>query len=149
MFRAMNRRGITKAFEGLVELRGAAALRALGTMLPRVNNRGAKTRHIRDAVDLVGATADVEHMVREAAATTKTRMKEFGIKEGESYMHALPPRMALGLEIMLHRDDERRAMEGELRELERRWQDAEAIASIADALTIPPEVEERLAALKR
>jgi hypothetical protein len=47
---------------------------------------------------------------------------------------------ALALEMALHDESERRAMEGELAALEDAWRDAEAIARIADALPDePPE----------
>jgi hypothetical protein len=36
--------------------------------------------------------------------------------------------------MVLHEEDEHRAMEGELATLEKRWREAEEIASIADSL---------------
>ena len=43
-------------------------------------------------------------------------------------------------QIVAHEDAERRAMEGELAELERAWRDAEEIAAIADNMFLPPNV---------
>jgi hypothetical protein len=43
----------------------------------------------------------------------------------------------LALEMALHEDAERAALEGELDELERAWQEAEEIANIADNLLVP------------
>jgi hypothetical protein len=140
-WKAANRRGLAAAFEGNAQLTGATALRALATMLPQVNVHGGKKRVVRDAVDMVNASADAEHLLRETSA--RPRIREFGVREGETYVNALPPAIRLALEIMLHQDDERRAMDGELRELELRWRDADAIASIADSLTfarIPNQV---------
>ncbi|HET7276075.1 MAG TPA: hypothetical protein VFI91_12980 [Longimicrobiaceae bacterium] len=45
---------------------------------------------------------------------------------------------ALALEMALHEESERRALEGELAELESAWRDAEEIAAIADALPDDP-----------
>jgi hypothetical protein len=42
---------------------------------------------------------------------------------------------------------ERRALEGELRLLERAWEEAEEVAAIADDLTLAQRVLERLARL--
>jgi hypothetical protein len=56
--------------------------------------------------------------------------------------------IGLAMEMALHEDDERRAMEGELSALESAWRDAEEIAAIADDLTLPEAVMERLARLR-
>jgi hypothetical protein len=144
--KAANRRGSVKAFQGYAEVNGTAATRALTTMLPQLNVAGGTQRHVRNAVDVATSSPDVDHLVRQIA-TSQPRVKEFGIKEGQTYLRTMSSTRLLALEIMLHQGDERRAMEGELRELEQRWRDAEAIASIADSLTLTPEVEQRLAAL--
>jgi hypothetical protein len=54
----------------------------------------------------------------------------------------------LALEMALHEESERRAMEGELSDLERAWREAEEVAAIADNLTVPPSVEDELQRLK-
>ena len=46
----------------------------------------------------------------------------------------IPRYRTVALEMALHEDAERRALEGELRELEDRWKEAETIARIADSL---------------
>jgi hypothetical protein len=146
--KAANRRGIAASFEGYSQLTGAAVTRALGTMLPQLNAHGASKVSVREAVAVVNSSPDAEHLIRESTANTGARMRTFGVKEGQTYMQALPSPIRLALEMMLHQDDERRAMEGELHELELRWRDADAIASIADSLTLPPDIDERLAALR-
>jgi len=50
--------------------------------------------------------------------------------------------------MALHEEAERRAMQGELADLERAWRDAEEIAKIADDLLVPSSVGERLAKLR-
>jgi hypothetical protein len=54
----------------------------------------------------------------------------------------------LALEMAAHEEQERRALEGELGELERAWQEAEQIAAIADDLLLPPSVADRLRRLR-
>jgi hypothetical protein len=54
----------------------------------------------------------------------------------------------LALEMALHEEQERRALQGELMELEQRWRVAEEIAGIADSLTVPDSVDQQFAALK-
>ncbi len=47
------------------------------------------------------------------------------------------PPTRLALEMALHEEDERRALEGELWRLEQAWREAEEIAAIADDLLLP------------
>jgi len=138
------RHGPSTMFEKRTELTGDMAMRALGAMLPLVNEHGGSKQHVVDAVDVITASTHAHQLVRAASLDDKAR----NLRTGETNIREIPPRMRLALEIMLHQDDERRAMEGELRELEARWRDADAIAGIADSLTLSPEIEERLATLK-
>jgi len=57
----------------------------------------------------------------------------------------IPPAMRLALEMSLHEEGERRALEGELAELEAAWKEAEEIAAIADTLPDDPldRIEQR------
>jgi hypothetical protein len=54
----------------------------------------------------------------------------------------------LAIEMSLHEESERRAMEHELAPLEAAWREAEEIAGIADSLLTPPSVASELARLK-
>ncbi len=56
----------------------------------------------------------------------------------------LPAPTRLAVEMALHEEQERRALEGELWRLERAWEEAEEIAGIADDLLLPEGVEEFL-----
>ncbi len=51
--------------------------------------------------------------------------------------------------MALHEEAEERAVRGELAELERAWQEAEAIASLADDLLIPDSVARALSRLRQ
>jgi hypothetical protein len=51
--------------------------------------------------------------------------------------------------MSLHEEAERRALQGELMELERAWRDAEEIAGIADDLLLPESIGGAVERLKR
>jgi hypothetical protein len=50
--------------------------------------------------------------------------------------------------MALHEEQERRALEGELAELEQAWREAEEIGAIADSLLMPAWVEDAVQRLK-
>jgi hypothetical protein len=54
----------------------------------------------------------------------------------------LSPVERLALEMAVHEETERRAMEGELAILEKAWRDAEVIAAICDDDLTPPKLYE-------
>jgi hypothetical protein len=56
----------------------------------------------------------------------------------------LPHPTRLALEMALHEEQERRALEGELKALEAAWKAAEEIAEISDNLLLPEGTEEFL-----
>lgn len=60
------------------------------------------------------------------------------------YVNKMPKPTKLALEMALHEEQERRALEGELWLLERAWEEAEEIAEISDNLLLPEGTEEFL-----
>ena len=62
--------------------------------------------------------------------------------EQSTLMLRLPLVDRLALEMAANEDTERRAMDGELLELERAWRDAEEVATIADGMFGPGQLEE-------
>ena len=60
-------------------------------------------------------------------------------------IHKLPHPTRLALEMALHEEQERRALEGELWRLERAWEEAEEIAAIADGLLLPDGADDFVA----
>jgi hypothetical protein len=60
----------------------------------------------------------------------------------------MPASVRLALEMSLHEEDERRALEGELYLLEDRWREAEEVAAIADDMFVPSGVSAILKRLK-
>jgi hypothetical protein len=61
----------------------------------------------------------------------------------------MPASIRLALEMSLHEEDERRALEGELYLLEDRWREAEEVAAISDDMFLPAGVDAILKRLKR
>ena len=130
--------------------RDEAAHRALAAMLPHLNKAGGSVRRVREAVDVIGGSSSLGHLLYQASTfNKKSRKRHVGVHSDENNIAALPAPIRLSLEMVLHEEDERRAMEGELLELESRWREAEEIAAIADSLLVPPEVDERLGELHR
>jgi hypothetical protein len=133
--------------EGTAHLGGAAALHAAGLLLPKINGSGAAARQVQDAVTLIEQAGGPERWFAEAAARTSAwaAASTWGDTGALRYLPA-PARLAL--EMAAHEEEERRALEGELAELEARWRDAERIAAIADDLLLPRPVHDRLARLR-
>jgi hypothetical protein len=110
-------------------------------VLPRANISGGGKTDVRDAVSMVAAAAS-QDPIMDVLGTARIRTG----RPLNLDTLSLPRRLAL--EMSLHEEQERRALHGELKELELRWRAAEEIAAIADSLTIPASVEERFAALR-
>ena len=86
-------------------------------------------------------------MSRSGAATDGVR--GFRGREWSTGLFGLDPVQRLALEMALHEDAERAALEGELDELERAWQEAEEIAGISDNLLLPESLTGALDKLRR
>jgi hypothetical protein len=132
-----------------VLLEGDAALRAAGTLLAHVNRAGGGAAAVRDAVALVERTPDPASLFAHTAGEQRRRFYARSWQFGEDgRITTFPPAVRLALEMAAHEEQERRALEGELGELERAWQEAEQIAAIADDLLLPPSVADRLRRLR-
>ena len=110
-----------------VELAGGAAERVATVTCARRNQVGATASQVVDAVGYLEQQGGPDAVVRHIGSR--------GAFNGLWY------RERLALEIALHEELERRALEGELTELEHAWRDAEEIANIADQLLLPPGVD--------
>ena len=60
------------------------------------------------------------------------------------YINKMPKPTQLALEMALHEEQERRALEGELWRLEQAWKSAEEIAAISDSLLLPEGTDDFL-----
>ena len=114
-------------------LEGEDARQVAGVILPAVNKAGGKKRTVADAVELIEAAGGPERLVTDLASSD-----DFNMNDGSpGYIWKMPVPTRLALEMALHEEQERRALEGELWLLERAWEEAEEIAGIADNLLLP------------
>ncbi|UCC83900.1 MAG: hypothetical protein JSW46_02905 [Gemmatimonadota bacterium] len=120
---------------------GPTAVRAAGKLLPKVNTYGGSTGQVRDAVGLIEDAGSPERLYRKAAREEGYVAVAMFDKDA-SIIGSMHPQVRLALEMAAHEEAERRALEEELKELERDWRDAEMIAAIADRLLVPEDVEE-------
>jgi hypothetical protein len=109
-----------------------AARRVLERGLVHLNAAGADQRRLGHALGMIAAAGSAEQYI---GGTAASRLSLARIGTNQPWM---PADTALALEIALHEEQERRALEGELSVLEAAWRDAEQIAGIADRLAIAP-----------
>jgi hypothetical protein len=152
---------------GRLFLRGDHAARAAQRILPTVNRFGGSARQVQQAVRVLEEAGSPEAVLRAIQArrgavkavaqelpwgygseTVKVSGNKLGIETEPGALHWLPVEERLALEMALHEESERRAMEGELAALEAAWREAEEIAQIADDMFTPAVIEARLAALR-
>jgi hypothetical protein len=143
--------------KGRHRFEGPEAMRVASTLMPKVNRFGGTKRTIAEAVEALevrrGSEGYLESIVGIAPKLTRPPAKPI---KRHSFMSDMPEYGLFGLskvqrlafEMALHEEAERRALEGELAELERAWRDAEEIANIADNLLVPSSVGERIEQLR-
>ena len=117
---------------GTSRLAGERAIDVAARLLARLNQSGGSRRQVGDAVRLIETRSTPHGLLRGVAGT----------------LQRMPPVDRLALEMAVHEESERRALEGELGALEERWKEAEQIAAIADDLLLPERVARTLRRLK-
>ncbi|MEO7963664.1 MAG: hypothetical protein ABIT38_07110, partial [Gemmatimonadaceae bacterium] len=145
---------------GSAQFAGAEAERIASIILPKVNRFGGKKDDVAEAVRHIENVGDSEHYLRRLASASPgmTRSMTEGVSAGKARrrqsefnkygLYSLPAPHRLALEMALHEEAERRALEGELAELERAWIDAEEVAAISDNLLLPESVDEQFKRMK-
>ena len=146
-----------------IVLSGDEAIRAARHLLPQINRAGGSKGDVTDAVRAL-EQAGSSHELFSAMATryrdTKPKRRRptyrwtgrwsGGAKlDGAAVIKEMPASVRLALEMSLHEEDERRALEGELYLLEDRWREAEEVAAISDDMFLPSSVDAMLNKLKR
>lgn len=117
---------------------GTEALRFAGAILPRMNYAGGAKQTVQRAVDRIEAAGHPERFLLDIAGQNL-----YHAKYGEpGYISKMPDPTRLAVEMALHEEQERRALEGELWLLERAWKEAEKIAEISDSLLLPEGTED-------
>jgi len=139
---------------------GSEALGALRQLLPGVNRLGGTADEVRRALARLDHAGTPERLFADVARNARTltpvdasssiRELLWGTYRPEmrSGLYAIPAGVSLAMEIALHDEQERQALEGDLRALEAAWREAEEIAAIADDLLLPASVLGRLRRLK-
>ncbi len=145
-----------------VVLTGPAAAALVGKALVHINHFGARDRDLRAALDHIAAEGGTESLLLRTAGRRPT-LEVPGLVQEHPFRRLLAgwdppvrardirttwmaplshsPTESLALEMALHEETERRALNGELAMLEGMWREAEEIASIADRLpdAVAPE----------
>ncbi|HEX6040055.1 hypothetical protein, partial [Longimicrobium sp.] len=123
---------------------GDTARMMLGRGMVSVNTRGARPRELEWALRVLDQAGSAEGYLRAAARRQQWLYGGTALDRNPADPN---PIASLALEIALHEETERRAMEGELAALEEMWRQAEAIASIADRLPddVPASAPPRIA----
>ncbi len=144
------------AFEGGEEhIEGPEAARIASIVIPQVNRFGGNREAVADAVTVLERDDGPEGFLGRLATraygiTEPGPRRRFGQHlDTQSGLFALAPVDRLALEMALHEETERRALEGQLTELERAWRDAEEIAAIADDMFVPDTVRTRIDSMRR
>lgn len=112
---------------------GEEARRTAGLILPKMNASGGKRDTVQDAVAHIETHHHPERFLKEISKGDRFQDK----KGVPGYVNKMPKATKLAVEMALHEEDERRALEGELWRLERAWEAAEEIAAISDDLLLP------------
>ena len=107
---------------------GDDAPRGLGRGLAYLNATGASRRGADDATALLAGAGGADSFLRRAAGA------RLPVRGPQDAARRARRAHALALEMALHEETERRAMDGELALLESAWRQAEEIAAIADRL---------------
>ena len=126
------RRSMRKAW-----FEGDDARRVASAILPPLNGWGGSRSTVRRAVHEIESSGHPGRFLADVANRGPVgRLR----KRGRIQSMSKPTRLAL--EMSLHEEQERRALEGELWILEQAWSEAEEIAAIADKLLLPAHTDE-------
>ena len=112
---------------------GDDARRVASVILPKLNRNGGTRRAVEAAVAEIETRGHPERYLAHAVPDHASRNK----RDVSGYVRNMPKPTRLALEMALHEEQERRALEGELWVLEQAWREAEEIAAIADRLLLP------------
>jgi hypothetical protein len=127
--------------------RGEDATRVAGLIMPHLNYSGAGRSSVQQAVGAIDAAGGPHPYLRSVVANPLPVPLRKSGKPGT--LGKLPTPTRLALEMALHEEQERRALEGELKALELAWKAAEEVAAIADDLLLSEETRDFLTRYER
>jgi hypothetical protein len=119
--------------------RGGDAGRVAGLIMPKINSSGARSSSVQEAVRAIESAGGPDPYLRSVITVPRSKADE----KATIGKLAVPTKLAL--EMVLHEEQERRALEGELKALELAWKAAEEVAGIADDLLLTDETRAFLA----
>ena len=123
--------------DGWAHFEGLEAMHAAATLLAGANRFGATPPQVQDAVRRVEERGDATgYMISAAGLGTSRGSRITSVLNLWRRLGTLrlSSTECLAMEMSLHEESERRALEGELALLSAAWQEAEEIARVADAL---------------
>ncbi len=133
------RYGIGFATSRLITLQGDEARRALAAIVPYANSAGGSAKRVRGGRGRDLGVGDRGGGRPHGGGHRPPRNGPIT----KNHLTIIPAPIRLAIEMALHEDDERRAMEGELAALEERWRDAEEIARSRMGCCSPPTPRRR------
>jgi hypothetical protein len=110
---------------------GAQLLPTLGRVLTALDPGTRGTGQVAEAVRLIETSSSSDRLLEYVVG----RPLRFATQR-EYLVRDIPAEIRLAIEMAAHEDTEQRAMEGELKLLERQWREAEDVAAIADRLAL-------------
>lgn len=121
---------------GIARYEGTAALQTMSVLVASSNRLGASDVQVRTAVSRIERRGDAAGYLASVSRLGAARGRVFSMLNSYRQLGALrlDPAERLALEMAMHEETERRALEGELALLATAWKEAEEIASIADEL---------------
>ena len=122
-------------------LEGDDARRALTAIIPAYNVMGGRKGVVGRAVSEIESVGHPHRFLLDVVG----RRGAYDWNGVPGFVNRMPKSTRLALEMALHEEDERRALEGELWRLEQAWKEAEEIAAIADNLLVPKGADEFVA----
>jgi hypothetical protein len=130
---------------GWMEITGSAAIQATGVIISGANRYGADDARVEHAVRQIENAGDATRFLSSASDKNRWRSgRVLSLLNDYRGLGALKlsGTERLALEMAVHEEHERRALEGELALLQAAWRDAEEIAQIADDDLTPPKLYE-------
>ena len=126
--------------DGVSSFSGHNAMMVAGNLLSNINLAGGSRSEIRHATQRIAESGDPDRFIRQSGALRESRRRKNTIFWNDDVgVLGLTSTERLALEIAVHEDAERNAMQGHLLELEAAWRDAEEVAAIADNMFVDPE----------
>ena len=135
---------------------GEEAVQMANRLIPGINRAGARKADVQLAVQEIEEAGPSYRVPSNGLPGAEWRRGSLWTRaEGDGswrpikekhmgLIHKLPHPSRLALEMALHEEQERRALQGELKGLEAAWKQAEEIAAISDSLLLPEGTEDFL-----